>query len=731
MLRRRLYGEWIVVMLIAAAIAWFGTADERIAQFDNRLFDRASQLVTPAVDERILIVEIDEASLETLGRWPWSRDDHARLLDVLARYRPLAVGYSVLFLDPSPQDEALARSLHRAGNVYLAAINGHSESAGGARELPTPQLTSAAAGLGSVDLAADEDGVVRRIPSIENAPGALLPLYRQLARAAGVREARPSASQLIAYAPPGRFRRISFAALASGEVPAASVQGKLLLVGATAAGLASQQPVPSHAGGLLSGVEVEANMLNTLLSQAGIRAVPLYVTAWLAMLPAILLMAGFLRLSPSASSWLAAGLALAIVAACLVLLAGFQLWFAPSGALLALGVAYVLWGWRRLTIIARFVVARVRSLEDEPGIMLATSTRQGGDLVGRDTNRLEDLIEQLRTLRRFVSEAIDHLPAAICVIDGEGRVVLANRAATGLFGPGMVGQSAALLGESLSPVPDAEHGLLRDAAGNFHLAAEAELPGQLRILSYADVTELQRIAEERDDILQFLSHDIRSPNAAIVTLLETDQLAERSGTAPPAAMLEAIHLHARHALKLADDFVQLARARRRVMEPEALDLCDVAREAADMVWPRAHAKGLKVTDRCEDGEIWVLGDRSMILRAAINLLENAVKFAPPDSSGVTFGVSQQSDCAVLSVSGTGPAMPPGRAAAPFALYAQGRDADGTASLGLGLAFVQTVAARHGGRTGYEYLPSGRDGEDGIALFSLALPLAQIEEDGLR
>lgn len=731
MLRRRLYGEWIVVMLIAAAIAWFSTADDRVAHFNDRLLDRASQLIAPAVDERILIVEIDEASLAALGRWPWSRDDHARLVDVLARYRPVAAGYSVLFLDPSPQDEALARSLRRAGNVYLAAINGHSEGAGGGMQLPTPLLTSAAAGLGSVDLAADDDGVVRRIPPIEDAPGALLPLYRQIARAGGGPQARDGQGQLIAYAPPGRFRRISFAALASGEVPPASVRGKLLLIGATAAGLASQQPVPSHAGGLLSGVEVEANMLNTLLSQAGIRAVPPYVAAFLAMLPALLLMGGFLRLSPSASSWLAGGLALGIVAVCLVLLGTWRLWFAPSGAMLGLGAAYVLWGWRRLTIIGRFVVARVRSLEDEPGLMLGRGSGQGGDLVGRDASRLEELIEQLRTLRRFVSEAIDHLPAAICVIDAEGRVVLANRAAIALFGPDVVGMPAVLLGESLSAVPDAEHGLLRDGAGNFHLAAEAELPGRLRILYYADVTELQRIAEERDDILQFLSHDIRSPNAAIVTLLETEQLAGRSGTSPPAAMLEAIHLHARHALKLADDFVQLARARRRVMEPEALDLCDVAREAADMVWPRAHAKGLKVVDRCEDGEIWVMGDRSMILRAAINLLENAVKFAPQDSSGVTFGVSQQSDCAVLAVSGPGPAMPPGRAAAPFALYAQGRDADGTASLGLGLAFVQTVAVRHGGRTGYQYMKGKREDEDGIALFSLALPLAQTEEEAVR
>ena len=93
------------------------------------------------------------------------------------------------------------------------------------------------------------------------------------------------------------------------------------------------------------------------------------------------------------------------------------------------------------------------------------------------------------------------------------------------FGGGLTGQSMSGAAAILSPVPEGDNGLLRDDAGRFFLFSTAELSGDFQIYSYADVTDLQRIAEERDDILQFLSHDIRSPNAAIVTLLETDALA--------------------------------------------------------------------------------------------------------------------------------------------------------------------------------------------------------------
>lgn len=720
MLLRRLYGEWLLVALLAGALAWLATANQRLSMVDNPIYDQALRLVAPPVDDRILIVEIDEPSLQALGRWPWPRSEHARMLDAVSQYRPAAIAYSVLFLDESPQDSELSEAMTRAAPVYLPALieqDGMGRTI--AQQLPPPVLEAAAAGFGSVELLPDDDGVIRKVPPLPaSGNDALPPLYSLLAPSPQPHE---SADTLINYAPRGAFRRISFASLAAGEVPPALVRGKLLLVGATAPGLANQQPVPRMAGGLLSGVEIEANLLNTQLQGAAIRALPRQQRAALALLPLIVLMAAFLRLSPSSSFWLAVGLAVGIVAISLGLLLFSAIWLPPAGAVAGLMAAHILWGWRRLNVIARFVVVRTAALEKEPGLALATpASRRGGDIVSRDANRLADLIEQLRRLRSFVSEAVEWLPAAICVVDREGRIVLGNRAAVTLFGDGLTGRPIADVAAGLLPVRENDHSLLRDVQGRFFLPETADFSGDYKIFSYADVTDLQRIAEERDDILQFLSHDIRSPNAAIVTLLETEQLGGKTG-APPAATLEAIRRHARHALKLADDFVQLSRARRRPMEPEPVDLCDVAREAADMVWPRARPRQVVVRDECLDGEIWVMGDRSMILRAALNLLENAVKFAP-DAATVCFGVEAAGSRAILTVAGPGPEMPPGRIANPFALYAQGRAADETGSLGLGLAFVQTIALRHGGRVTY------RHHEGYGAQFCVELPLALLEDE---
>lgn len=720
MLHRRLYGEWFVVALVTGALAWLATANQRLSTVDNRIYDQALRLAAPPVDDRILIVEIDEPSLETLGRWPWPRSEHAKLLDTVSRYRPKAIAYNVLFLDETPQDPELASALTRAAPVYLPALIEY-DGAGQAlaTRLPPPTLESTAAGLGTVDLLPDEDGVIRAMPRTTASDG-IAPLFSHLA---APDKDNDNETDLIAYTPNEGFRRISFASLAAGEVPPALIRDKLLLVGATAPGLANQQPVPRFAGGLLSGVEIEANLLNTRLQNAAIHTLAPSERAALALIPLIVLMIGFLRLSPSGSFWLATALAAGVLITSLGLLVLAHIWLPPAGAIAGLLTAHILWGWRRLNVIARFVLSRIATLEKEPGLALATQpTRRGADIVSRDANRLSDLIEQLRQLRSFVSEAVEWLPAAICVVDHDGQIVLNNRAAITLFGEELVGKPITSVAAGLSPVPDKDHGLLRDAQGRFFLPETADFSGDYRIFSYADVTDLQRIAEERDDILQFLSHDIRSPNAAIVTLLETEKLGGKSGSPKAAAeTLRAIRLHARHALKLADDFVQLARARRRPMEPEPVDLCDVAREAADLVWPRARKKQVAVQDECVDGEIWVLGDRSLILRAVVNLLENAVKFAP-DTETVRFGVNAVDACAVLMVTGPGPEMPQGRAANPFALYAEGRAADETGSLGLGLAFVQTIIQRHEGRVTYRH-QAGYG-----AQFSVELPLAHLEDE---
>lgn len=702
MIRQRLLLEWAAVGAAACTLAALATNGAWLAAVDNRILDAVAPLGAPAADERILIVAMDDASLQTLGRWPWSRDRHTQLLTALARYRPAATGYDVLFLEPSTDDAALATAMQAAGPVFLPVlVDRDSLGKPVGLQRPIPPLDSAAAGTGIVELAPDSDGLIRRSEE-RDAQAPLAPRWADLVLAKIEPRKAADVPFLINFAGRGAFRTVSFASLAAGEVPISLVRDKLLLVGATAPGMGDFHTVPATAGGLLPGVEIQANILNTQLAGATIAMPPQPTAIGFALFPLAILMAGFLRLRPAANAVLAAVLvAVTLLASVLALTLG-RVWFAPSVAICAIMLVHVLWGWRRLTVMSRFITARTTALAAEPGIRFPSLQGvAGGDAIASEANRLDDVIGQLQGLRAFIGRVVEHFPDAICVVGPDGCVALGNRAAERLFGQDVKGLRIDALRASLTSTPTGDPSIVRDPAGRSYVVAMSDLADGFGIVSFPDITELQRAADERDEALQFLSHDIRSPNAAIVAMLQGRQVVDTPGAtnAAPGEMLGQIHSLARHGLKLADDFVQLARARRRSMDLEPVDLCDVAREAADVVWPRAVARSITFDDGCTAGEVWIDGDRSMLVRATVNLLENAVKFAPEGAS-VQFGVDVEGNIATLRVYGPGPAMPAERADNPFALYARGRSGDGSASMGLGLAFVQTTALRHGGTARY-------------------------------
>ena len=71
------------------------------------------------VSEDILIITVDDLTLNQLGQWPIPRDFYASLLDVLTAYGAKTVVFDILFPESSSYDELFAQSMSRAKNVYL------------------------------------------------------------------------------------------------------------------------------------------------------------------------------------------------------------------------------------------------------------------------------------------------------------------------------------------------------------------------------------------------------------------------------------------------------------------------------------------------------------------------------------------------------------------------------------------------------------------------------------
>lgn len=71
-------------------------------------------------DDRIAVIAIDQKSLDAYGQFPWSRDRYVKLLQSLKKHPPAAIGFDILWVDPSPTDQKLAEAISANGKVVLA-----------------------------------------------------------------------------------------------------------------------------------------------------------------------------------------------------------------------------------------------------------------------------------------------------------------------------------------------------------------------------------------------------------------------------------------------------------------------------------------------------------------------------------------------------------------------------------------------------------------------------------
>lgn len=112
----------------------------------------------PSWDSRVAVIAIDEASLAKYGNFPWTRDRYTQLLEALSPPSPAAIGFDILFADPSPQDTQLAKAISRSGNVVLATAWDEK----GSLIDTVPVLKTAASGKGQILHSPDGDGLSRQ-----------------------------------------------------------------------------------------------------------------------------------------------------------------------------------------------------------------------------------------------------------------------------------------------------------------------------------------------------------------------------------------------------------------------------------------------------------------------------------------------------------------------------------------------------------------------------------------
>ncbi len=370
-------GLWLG--LAVGVLIWFGAFERlELVSLDARFFLR--ELLNPAFPvSSVVIVAIDDDSLAKIGRWPWPRTLHAKLLDRLREAGARAVGFDLLFDEPSRDpgdDRHLAAAISRAGNVVLPVnvqlvahrkpswrqdLSGRTEELSASRvEGPVPPLAGAARRLGHIEVIPDPDGVVRRLPW---KAGEYAPFAAALAAAAGAQ----AVSALPVPAPPAAPRRvretvdpngyllidfrlagglsaenmfpaIPYWKVLEGRAAPGFFKGKVVLVGVTARGLEADYHVTSlTALGYIPGVFIQASAVQTIINSNFIprwpgRPLPTVAVAvlWSGILGFL-----FARWRPMPGAAGALGLAGAIVVATVYLFNRNGIWVEAAGPLLA------------------------------------------------------------------------------------------------------------------------------------------------------------------------------------------------------------------------------------------------------------------------------------------------------------------------------------------------------------------------------------------------------------
>ena len=332
--RGRLWG------LTAAALVWLLAIWALPGSFD-RLNEAGTDLVwrltaSNAPERRVVLVDIDDASLAQIGPWPWPRPVVSQLVRQLDQYGAGLKLFDVVFPDPREGSDTLAAALKaspaQSPNLLAQIFALRNEST-----LQIGQPSGALAGQGCLPPSVPAQGVIANAPGLGAAAGHITPLldadgavrrvpalvcyhdqtYPALALAGVMSQMQGTALSVV----PGQGRwqapwqlqwpdkaqaaigldelgnlrvpyghsRESFISLSAADVlnhrvPAELLQGAWVVVGASAFGLADTVPTPL--GGAVSGAEVHLQLLSGIIDGA-VPYTP-HAAAWLQTLYAVL-----------------------------------------------------------------------------------------------------------------------------------------------------------------------------------------------------------------------------------------------------------------------------------------------------------------------------------------------------------------------------------------------------------------------------------------------------------
>jgi signal transduction histidine kinase len=230
--------------------------------------------------------------------------------------------------------------------------------------------------------------------------------------------------------------------------------------------------------------------------------------------------------------------------------------------------------------------------------------------------------------------------------------------------------------------------------------------------------KLQRLESLKDDLVSMIVHDLRNPLTAVLGYLQ--MLSAKTENPSHAALNPQVKKALNSSVRCRDILEGLLQVRlleegRLPIEPVDVDLGQLVEGAVSAVEGLAISESVRFQLRLQDCPTISL-DPNLVRRAVENLLSNAIRYSPTDST-VTVSVGRTLEGTTIQVADHGPGIPDELKHELFQKFGsvEARMASKRRGVGLGLYMVKLVMQAHGGRA------TVADEKDGGSVFSLVFP----------
>jgi two-component system, OmpR family, phosphate regulon sensor histidine kinase PhoR len=330
------------------------------------------------------------------------------------------------------------------------------------------------------------------------------------------------------------------------------------------------------------------------------------------------------------------------------------------------------------------------------------------------TTRLRDRLDELTEERDRAGQILDALDDGVLLLDGAGRLLVANPAARSWFGlpddlrPGLPAQR--VLGVSqVSALAEQAAAARTPVVGNLTVVfpesrtlamrafplADRGPTGRI-VVTLTDITQRRRLEVLRRDFVANASHELKTPVAAVRALAETLLTALPDDPEAGRRFAERIGREAERLDVLVRDLLDLSRVERGTLDVEPVDLVGLTKEVLGGYGDLAEERRIQLRAELQP-QVSLRGDRAQLGLLLSNLLDNALRYTPAKGT-VCVRLDGAEGRAVIQVNDTGQGIPAAELPRVFERFyrvdkARARQTGGT---GLGLAIVRHVAEAHGG-----------------------------------